>query len=192
MSVKYQFSGGAAGHAEELGAYGDGHSPKLVIMVTAGHMACGPVTAMRWLSGALSYRRRQEDASRHHSVGRGCPNGHVGRHFGAPGYGRAARDHASGWHGAPGARCGGGGCRVRSHRAGGFRVRSQPGGSSSGGPQVIVTESDECVFSGRAARYAWGSTAPWVPGPGKRRNPGQSGRPGTRADAGAAHYPGRS
>jgi hypothetical protein len=171
-----------------------------VIMVTAGHMACGAVTAMRWLTSALSYRCRQEDASRHHSVGRGCLDRDVGRCFGAPGHAHAAPDHASGrWHGAPGARCGGGGCRIRPRRTGGFRVHSRPGGFPSGGPQEIGPESDECVFAGRPARYARAGPPPWAPSPpipsrlrnlANRRNWGKPGRPGTRTDAGPTHRPG--
>src|ERR1700677_1577762 len=102
VGVKYQFSGGAAGCTDELGTRSHGSWRRIaVIMVAAGHMACGPVTAMRWWSGALSNRRRHEDASRHHSVGRGCRDGHVRRRFGAPGYGHAVQARVSGWR--PGA-----------------------------------------------------------------------------------------
>src|SRR6266849_1387243 len=46
-----------------------------VVMVTAGHLACGPVTAMRSLSSALGNRHDQEGAARHRPVGGGRRNG---------------------------------------------------------------------------------------------------------------------
>jgi hypothetical protein len=163
-------------------------------MVTAGHIACGPVTAMRWLSSALSHRR-QEYATSRHPVGCGCRDGHGRRRSGHPGHGHTARDQAPGErYDPPGPRCGRGRCRVRAHRAVGFRVRARRGGSSRGEPQEIGrssaacghggrararraghsdtfgqitrTESDGGVFAGRPARHTGGSPRAQAPGPG--------------------------
>ena len=178
-------------------------------MVTPGHMACGPVTAMRWLSSALSYRRRQEDATSRHPVGCGCRDGHGRRRSGHPGHGHAARDQALGRRYDPlGSRCGRGRYRVRAHRALGFRVRGRRGGSSRGGPQEIGrssaacghggrararhrntfgqitrTESDGCVFAGRPARHARGSPRAWAPSPGHLGNLGKLRNLGKPRDA---------
>lgn len=166
-------------------------------MVTAGRMACGSVTAMRWLSSALSYRRRQEDATSRHPVGCCCRDGHGRRRSGHPEPGHAARDQAPGRrHDPPGPRCRSGRYRVRAHRAAGFRARARRGGSSPGGPreigrssaacghgeraracraghtntfgQITRTESDGRVFAGRPARHAGRSPRAWAPGPDPR------------------------
>src|SRR5436190_20531802 len=61
----------------------DGNPPSItVVTVTAGHLACEPVTAMRSLSSALGNRHDQEDAARHRPVGGGRRDGHDRRHPG--------------------------------------------------------------------------------------------------------------
>ena len=93
-----------------------------VVMVTAGHLACGPVTAMRSLSSALGNRHDQEGAARHRPVGGGRRDGHDRRLPGGRRRGHAARDQAPAR--APdqaGTGCCRGGRRVRPGGAGGVR-----------------------------------------------------------------------
>jgi hypothetical protein len=119
-------------------------------MLTAGHIACGPVTAMRWLSSALSHRC-QEYATSRHPVGCGCRDGHGRRRSGHLGHGHPAGDQAPGQRfDPPGPRCGRGRYRVRAHRAVRFRVRARRGGSSPGEPQEIGRSSAACGHGGRA------------------------------------------
>jgi hypothetical protein len=103
-------------------------------MVTAGHLACGPLTAMRSLSSALGNRHDQEGTARHRPVGGGRRDDHDRRRPG--GYAPArAHDQAG--------TCGrGGGRRVRPGRPGGVRhggdgqvpVAGEPGGSPPRSP----------------------------------------------------------
>jgi hypothetical protein len=162
-------------------------------MLTAGHLACGAVTAMRWLSSASSYRYHQKDATCRHPVGGGRRDGHAWRHSGGPGHGHAARDQASRRRrDAPGARCGRGGHRVRPYRAADFRVhprrlswtdrgagssrhsswRPRPGHGNAFG-QTACPEADERVFAGRPARHAQGGSRVREPTAGKFRQLGK-------------------
>ena len=185
-------------------------------MVTAGHIACGLVTAMRWLSSALSHRR-PENATSGHPVGCGCRDGHGRRRSGHPGHGHTARDQAPGRrYNPPGPRCGRGRYRVRAHRAVGFRFRARRSGSSRGEPQevgrssaacghggrararraghsdtfgqITRTEPDRGVFAGRPARHARGSPRAQAPSPG---NPGKLRNLGKPWDARKFSGPGK-
>jgi hypothetical protein len=119
-----------------------------VVMVTPGHMACGVVTAMRLLSGALSNRYRQEDAACHHPVRGGGSDGPARHRAGHPGQDHAACPEAAGGRlDSPRAGGGCGGRRVRPDRAGDLRRR--PAADASGGP-------DDSVHAGRAARRTQG------------------------------------
>jgi len=149
-------------------------------MVTAGHMACEPVTAMRSLSSAFWYRHYQEGAPRHRPGGRGCRDGHVRRHPGGRERGHAASDQPRpGQYDPAGAGRGRGGRRVRPGGPGGFRHRTDR--DSWKGPAARgygrVPEGDR-----RPATYgvprAWQVTGAWYiagapPGPAPRRWPGR-------------------
>lgn len=103
-------------------------------MVTAGHLACGPLTAMRSLSSALGNRHDQEGTARHRLVGGGRRNGPGRRHPGGHAPARA--------HDQAGTRRRRGGCRVGPGSPGGVRHRGDgqipvaggPGGSPAGSP----------------------------------------------------------
>jgi len=103
-------------------------------MVTAGHLACGPLTAMRSLSSALGNRHDQEGTARHRLVGGGRRNGPGRRHPGGHAPARA--------HDQAGTRRRRGGCRVGPGSPGGVRHRGDgqipvaggPGGSPAGRP----------------------------------------------------------
>ena len=109
-----------------------------VVMVTAGHLACGPVTAMRSLSSALGNRHDQEGAARHRPVGGGRRNGHDRRHPDRHQRGHAHRDQAPARaHGPARTGCRGRGHRVRPGGPGGVRHRADRGSGqvpAAGGP----------------------------------------------------------
>ena len=93
-----------------------------VVMVTAGHLACGPVTAMRSLSSAPGNRHDQEGAARHRPVGGGRRNGHDRRHPDSRQRGHAHGDQAPARAYDPDRTgCRGGGHRVRAGGPGGVR-----------------------------------------------------------------------
>ena len=97
-------------------------------MITAGHLACGPVTAMRSLSSALGNRHDQEGAASRRPVGGGRRDGHDRGHPGRRRPGHADGDQASACSSDP-ARAGrhrGGHC-VRPGGPGGVRHRSDRG-----------------------------------------------------------------
>ena len=99
-----------------------------VVMVTAGHLACGPVTAMRSLSSALGNRHDQEGAARHRPVGGGRRDGHDRRLPGGRRRGHAARDQAPARaHGPARTGCRSGGHRVRAGSPGGVRHQADRG-----------------------------------------------------------------
>jgi hypothetical protein len=107
-------------------------------MVTAGHLACGPVTAMRSLSSALGNRHDQEGAARHRPVGGGRRNGHDRRHPDSRQRGHAHGDQAPARaHDPARTGCRGGGHRVRPGGPGGVRHRADRGSGpvpAAGGP----------------------------------------------------------
>jgi len=107
-------------------------------MVTAGHLACGPVTAMRSLSSALGNRHDQEGAARHRPVGGGRRNGHDRRHPDGRQRGHAHGDQAPARAPDPARTgCRGGGHRVRPGGPGGVRHRADRGSGqvpAAGGP----------------------------------------------------------
>jgi len=126
-------------------------------MVTAGHLACGPLTAMRSLSSALGNRHGREGAASHRPVGGGCRDGHDRRHPGRRGPGHADGDQAPACSSDPGgAGRHRGGHRVRPRRPGyvhhrvdqwsggapaakeedGTTTRSRPPGSRGGFPRA--------------------------------------------------------
>ena len=109
-----------------------------VVMVTAGHLACGPVTAMRSLSSALGNRHDQEGEARHRPVGGGRRNGHDRRHPDSRQRGHAHGDQASARAYDPARTgCRGGGHRVRAGGPGGVRHRADRGSGqvpAAGGP----------------------------------------------------------
>ena len=117
-----------------------------VVMVTAGHLACGPVTAMRSLSSALGNRYDQEGAARHRPVGGGRRNRHHRRHPDSRQRGHAHGDQAPARaHDQARTGCRRGGHRVRPGGPGGVRHRADrrsgqvpaaggPGGSPSQRP----------------------------------------------------------
>jgi hypothetical protein len=109
-----------------------------VVMVTAGHLACGPVTAMRSLSSALGNRHDQEGAARHRPVGGGRRNGHDRRHPDSRQRGHAHGDQAPARaHGPARTGCRGRGHRVRPGGPGGVRHRADRGSGqvpAAGGP----------------------------------------------------------
>ena len=109
-----------------------------VVMVTAGHLACGPVTAMRSLSSAPGNRHDQEGAARHRPVGGGRRNGHDRRHPDSRQRGHAHGDQAPARAYDPARTgCRGGGHHVRAGGPGGVRHRADRGSgqvSAAGGP----------------------------------------------------------
>ena len=109
-----------------------------VVMVTGGHLACGPVTAMRSLSSAPGNRHDQEGEARHRPVGGGRRNGHDRRHPDSRQRGHAYGDQASARAYDPARTgCRGGGHRVRAGGPGGVRHRADRGSGqvpAAGGP----------------------------------------------------------
>lgn len=145
-------------------------------MVTAGHLACGPVTAMRSLSSALGYRHDREGAASHRPVGGGCRDGHDRRR---PDGGR--RDHADGDQASAcsrdpaGAGRRRGGHRVRPGGPGG--VRHCPDGGSGEAPAAGGqggSPAGSCPPGARGGlRRAWQVTGAW-------QGPAAGGRPAGR------------
>jgi hypothetical protein len=91
-------------------------------MVTAGHSACGPVTAMRSLSSALGNRHDQEGAANPRPGGGGRRDGHDRRHPGRGRPGHADGDQAPARPPHPAwAGCHRGGHRIRPSGPGGVR-----------------------------------------------------------------------
>jgi hypothetical protein len=122
-------------------------------MVTAGHMACEAVTAMRSLSSALQLRHHQEGAARHHPGRRGRRHGDAWRHRGGRQRGHAASDQASACpHGPAGPGRGRGWRRVRA-----------------GGPGGVCHRADHETGKVTGARQ--------VPGTGPQEGPAPGGRP---------------
>ena len=98
------------------------------VMVTAGHSACGPVTAMRSLSRALGNRDDREGAARHRPVGSGRRDGHDRRHPGRRRTGHADGNQAPACSSDPAGigRHRGGHC-LRPGGSGGVRDRADRG-----------------------------------------------------------------
>ena len=97
-------------------------------MVTAGHLACGAVTAMRSLSSALGNRHDREGAASHRPVGGGRRDGHDRRHPGRRRPGHADGDQAPACSSDPaGAGRHRGGHCVRPGGPGGVRHRADRG-----------------------------------------------------------------
>jgi len=154
-------------------------------MVTAGHLACGPVTAMRSLSSALGHRHDQEGAAGHRPVGGGRRDGHDRRHPHGRRRGHADGDQASACSCDP-ARAGRhrGGHRVRPRGPG--RVRHRPDRGSreapaAGGQGGSPAGSRPPGPRGGLPR-AWPGTGAWPgPAPGRRPASRRSRRPRRRS-----------
>lgn len=163
---------------------------KPVVMVTPGHMACGAITAMRSLSGALSYCYRQEEAACRRPR-RGGSGGGPGRcRPGHPGLGHALSHHAcAGRHDPAGP-----GSGRRGHRGRPDRARALRGYPAFG--QEARAESQLGVLTRRPARRTQGcprARAGGEPGarrqPGNLRNPQEHGLPAAPSRHGAQPWP---
>jgi twitching motility protein PilT len=166
-------------------------------MVTASHLACGPVTAMRSLTSALPCHRYQEDASRPLPGGCGCRDGDdrrspdgrqrglAARHeaFAGPA-GPPAPDRAVRSRGRPRVRPGGPGAfrgrparAIQTVQAGGGCARRSPGSAPPG-----VARARPAV---RARRRAF------LPAAGESDQRVHPGRPDRRAERRARPRPAR-
>ena len=144
-------------------------------MITAGRLACGPVTAMRSLSSALGNRHGQEGAARHRPVGGGRRDGHDRRRPGRCRPGHADGDQASACSSDPaGAGRHRGGHCVRPGGPGGVRHRSNRGSRkapAAEGPDGSPARSRPPGLRGGPPR-AWQVTGAW-PGRAPVRHPGR-------------------
>ena len=151
-----------------------------VVMVTAGHLACGPVTAMRSLSSALGNRHDQEGAARHRPVGGGRRNGHDRRHPDSRQRGHAHGDQAPARAYDPARTgCRGGGHRVRAGGPGGVRHRADRGSG-----QVPAAGGPGGSPSRRSPSRTRGLPRAWQV-PRARPGPGPAGAAGWRSAGGA-------
>ena len=145
-----------------------GNAPSItVVMVTAGHSACGPVTAMRSLSSALGNRHDQEGAASPRPGGGGRRDGHDRRHPGRRRPGHADGDQAPARPPDP--------ARAGCHR-GGHRMRR-------GGPGGVRGHADR--ESGKAPAPEGQDGSPARSRPPRPRG----GHPGSRQTSGAWHGP---
>ena len=150
-----------------------------VVMVTAGHLACGPVTAMRSLSSALGNRHDQEGAARHRLVGGGRRDGHDRRHPGGRQRGHAHGDQAPARaHDQAGTGCCRGGHRVRPGRPGGVRQAAD----RWIGPVPVAGGTGGSPARSLPPRARGGLPRAW-PVTGARQGPGPGRRPATRDSA---------
>jgi hypothetical protein len=168
-----------------------------VVMVTASHLACGPVTAMRSLTSALPCHRYQEDASRPLPGSCGCRDGDGRRSPDGRERGPAARhqepagpagppapDRAVRSRGRPRVRPGGLGAfrgrparAIQTIQAGGACARTSPGRAPPGAARARP--------AGRARRSAF---LPAAGEPDQRVHPGRPDRrPERRARPRHAH-----
>ena len=138
-----------------------------VVMVTAGHSACGPVTTMRSLSSALGNRHDQEGAASPRPGGGGRRDGHDRRHPGRRRPGHADGDQAPARPPDP--------ARAGCH-CGGHRIRP-------GGPSGVRRHADR---ESRKAPVPDGQDR----SPARRRPPrARGGHPGSRQTTGAWRGP---